>query len=138
MILIVCVDENNGMLFNNRRQSRDKILLSHIMEIVKDENLWITSFSQDMFDIVENKNILIDNECINKASKNEYCFIENIDVNAIIEKVDKIILYNWNRKYPADKYFDVSLEDWNLISQNQFIGSSHENITEKIFIRRDV
>ena len=71
------------------------------MEIVKDENLWITSFSQDMFDIVENKNILIDNECINKASKNEYCFIENIDVNAIIEKVDKIILYNWNRKLLA-------------------------------------
>ena len=136
MILIVCVDEKNGMLFNNRRQSRDKVLLSHIIEISQNENLWITEFSQDMFDTMENKKIIIDNECINKAAENDYCFIENVDISTIIEKVNKIILYNWNRNYPADKYFNISLENWVISSEDEFSGSSHERITEKIYIRR--
>ena len=137
MILIVCIDENNGMLFNNRRQSRDKILLSRILEIAKDEKLWMTEFSQDMFDIIKNKNIVIDNECTDKAAENDYCFIENVDISTIIEKVNKIILYNWNRNYPADKYFNISLENWVISSEDEFSGSSHERITEKIYIRRD-
>lgn len=137
MILIVCIDENNGMLFNNRRQSRDKILLSRILEIAKDEKLWITKFSRDMFDIIENKNIIIDDKCIDNAAENDYCFIENVDISTIIEKVNKIILYNWNRNYPADKYFNISLENWVISSEDEFTGSSHERITEKIYIRRD-
>ena len=137
MILIVCIDENNGMLFNNRRQSRDKILLSRILEIAKDEKLWITKFSRDMFDIIENKNIIIDDKCIDNAAENDYCFIENVDISTIIEKVNKIILYNWNRNYPADKYFNISLENWVISSKDEFTGSSHERITEKIYIRRD-
>lgn len=137
MILIVCIDENNGMLFNNRRQSRDKILLSRILEIAKDEKLWITKFSRDMFDIIENKNIIIDDKCIDNAAENDYCFIENVDISTIIEKVNKIILYNWNKNYPADKYFNISLENWVISSEDEFTGSSHERITEKIYIRRD-
>lgn len=135
MILIVCVDERNGMLFNNRRQSRDKVLISHIIEKVKKERLYITSFSQDVFDIVENKNIIIDNNCIEKANENDYCFIENIDVSNFSDKVNKIILYNWNRHYPADLYFNIPLDNWVVSSENEFTGSSHEKITEKIYVR---
>lgn len=136
MILIACIDERNGMLFNNRRLSRDRILLNHIIEITKNEKLWITNFSQDLFDNIENKNIIIDNECIKKANKNEYCFIENIDISTFFESVDKVILYNWNRHYPADMYFNVSLDNWVLNFENEFTGSSHEKITEKIYVRR--
>ena len=60
MILIVCVDERNGMMFNNRRQSRDKILTGHIIEKAKDKKLWITTFSKDIFNIEEDENIMID------------------------------------------------------------------------------
>ena len=31
MIMIVCVDDNFGMMFNKRRQSRDKKLCEHIL-----------------------------------------------------------------------------------------------------------
>ena len=49
MILIACVDVNNGMLFNNGRQSRDKVLMEHIIELVSNKRLWINSFSKDIF-----------------------------------------------------------------------------------------
>ena len=135
MILIVCIDERNGMLFNNRRQSRDKVLINHILEMTKDKTLWITGFSQDMFDVVDNKHIIIDNEFYEKADEEDFCFVEDIDVNTLIDKVDKIVIYNWNRYYPADLYFDISLDNWVVTFENEFIGSSHTRITEKIYVR---
>ena len=137
MILIVCVDERNGMMFNNRRQSRDKILTGHIIEKTKEKKLWITTFSKDIFNIEEDENIMIDDNFYSIAEKEDYCFIENIDANNFIDKVDKIIIYNWNKHYPADRYFNINLNNWEIISEENFEGYSHENITEKIFVRRE-
>jgi len=33
MIIIICVDEKNGMLFNHGRQSQDSIVYKNIIEI---------------------------------------------------------------------------------------------------------
>ena len=49
MILIVCIDEKNGMLFNNRRQSKDRNLIEHILKKIDSKKLWITDFSRDLF-----------------------------------------------------------------------------------------
>ena len=135
MILIVCVDEKNGMMFNNRRQSKDRILSEHILKIVDKQKIWMNSYSKSAFDGQESLNITVDDNFIEKIEKNEYCFVENIDVNTIINKVDKIIVYNWNRHYPADRYFNINLEEWVVDSENEFQGSSHEKISEKIYVR---
>ena len=135
MILIVCVDEKNGMMFNNRRQSKDRILSEHILKIVDNKKIWMNSYSKSAFEGQESLNIAVDDNFIEKINKDEYCFVENIDVNTIINKVDKIILYNWNRHYPADRYFNINLEEWVVDSENEFQGSSHEKISEKVYVR---
>ena len=135
MILIVCVDEKNGMMFNNRRQSKDRILLEHILKIVDNKKIWMNSYSKSAFEGQESLNIAVDDNFIEKINKDEYCFVENIDVNTMINKVDKIIVYNWNRHYPADRYFNINLEEWVVDSENEFQGSSHEKISEKIYVR---
>ena len=135
MILIVCVDEKNGMIFNNRRQSRDKILIAHILEVTKNKKLWITNFSQDIFNMSDANNLIIDDQFIEKMREDDYCFVENIEVKTLIDKVDKIIIYNWNRNYPADQYFDINLDEWVIDSEEEFSGSSHDKITQKIYIR---
>ena len=33
MILIACVDDNLGMLFNNRRQSMDRVLRARLLKL---------------------------------------------------------------------------------------------------------
>ena len=45
MIAIVCIDDNGGMMFNNRRQSRDKLLTEKIIDISKESKLWICEYS---------------------------------------------------------------------------------------------
>ena len=41
MKLIVCLDDNKGMMFNKRRQSRDRVLIENILELRKGEKLYI-------------------------------------------------------------------------------------------------
>ena len=52
MIGIVCLDQKNGMYFNERRQSRDRYVIRDIVEMTKDAVLHINSYSVDLFEIL--------------------------------------------------------------------------------------
>ena len=76
MIAIVCLDENNGMFFNERRQSKDRYVIRDIVHMVENNTLYINEYSKELF---KNKkaNIQISEDYFNQVSDNEYCFIEN-------------------------------------------------------------
>ena len=128
MKLIVCLDDNNGMMFNKRRQSRDRVLIENILEFCKGEKLYTNEYSMKLFP--ENTAEICDGI---ENVENAYYFAENFTVN---EKcVEEIIVYKWNRVYPADTYFNFDLEKWSLIETVDFEGSSHEKITRERFVR---
>lgn len=133
MKIIVCVDKSNGMLFNSRRQSQDEELRKRIIEISKNSKLLMNDYSAKQF---ENKNnIFISENFLNEAEKENYCFIENSEIPT--EGLEEIIIYKWNRKYPADTYFEIDLKKgFKKISSTDFSGSSHEKITEEIYIKK--
>ena len=131
MILITCIDKNNGMLFNNRRVSRDRKVIENIREFVGDSEILITNFSEELF--MSDENV----RAINVIEKQygQFYFLEDVLPSTIEDKIEKIILYNWNVDYPADMYFDIDLKEWKLESEYEFEGLSHEKITRKIYIR---
>lgn len=45
MNVIVCLDDKNGMLFNKRRQSQDKILRLNIKEFIHNKNLFMNNIN---------------------------------------------------------------------------------------------
>ena len=49
MIIMLCVDDKDGMLFNRRRQSKDRVLYRHIVELAGSGRLWMSSYSQKQF-----------------------------------------------------------------------------------------
>ena len=40
MIVITCLDQKNGMMFNHRRQSQDSVLREHVAKLVANVPLW--------------------------------------------------------------------------------------------------
>ncbi len=128
MKLIVCLDDNNGMMFNKRRQSRDRVLVENVLELCKGESLYTNEYSAKLFP--ENSVEIVDNP---DEMGDGYCFVENFTVNE--ENVDEIIVYKWNRVYPADTYFNIDLTKWILTESVDFEGSSHEKITREIYRR---
>lgn len=129
MKLIVCLDDKNGMLFNNRRQSRDKALIENLLKLCKGEVLYTNDYSIGLFP--EDSAIV----CSDFDSlENGYVFAENFNVNE--EKIREIIIYKWNRVYPADTFFTISLDGWSLIETVEFEGFSHEKITRERYVRQ--
>lgn len=139
MILIVTIDDNNGMLFNKRRQSQDMALRKRILSMSAGSRLWVNSFTEKQFgrDGNEAGHLIVDDCFMDKAAPGEYCFVENISAAPYEDKAEKIILFKWNRKYPGDFYFDIDLAagGWKLSFTEDFPGSSHEKITMEVYNR---
>lgn len=135
MNVIVCVDDAFGMLFNNRRQSKDSILIERIIEISNISKLWIGEFSRSLFSTYEPRILLIDDAFLENAETGDFCFVENCHLTPYIDKVEKLIVFKWNRSYPSDFSLDVDLSEWELVSSTEFKGSSHKEITMEVYRR---
>ena len=135
MIVCVVLDDNNGMMFNKRRQSQDRILREHILTMSEDSTLWMNEFTKKQFTDCEFEHVTVDNELLEKAGESEYCFVEDLPLQEYENKISKLVIFKWNRVYPADKHFDIDLDKkgFKLISTDEFAGSSHEKITEEIY-----
>lgn len=137
MIIIACLDDAGGMMFNNRRQSKDRILRDYILEQIGSDKLWMNAYTKKQFVDCEQENITVDEQFLEKAKAGEFCFIENVDVKPHIEKIEKIILFKWNRSYPGDFFFPMELlsSDWIMTKTEEFVGYSHEKITKEEYER---
>ena len=134
MIIIVCLDDAGGMMFNKRRQSRDRAVISDILKMCKGSRLWVNHYTAGLFKDSDDA-VVIDEAFCEKAAAGEYCFAENILLMPYIEKIEKMIVYRWNRKYPADFLMDIDLQSWPCESVREFAGFSHEKITKEIYIK---
>ena len=50
MIVIVCTEDRGGMLFNNRRVSKDRTVIQKILELSEGKKLWIHPFSEKLYE----------------------------------------------------------------------------------------
>ena len=88
--LIVCISNNNGMMFNNRRQSRDRLLLEKLCTDYQNERIIIHEYSQKLF---EGLPVEVTTEvCVNDATS----FVEDPDLIPCEAIFDKIIVVRWN------------------------------------------
>ena len=135
MIAIVCVDDNMGMMFNHRRQSQDRILRERILQIFAGRHLWMNHYSAKQFG--NDAQINTDEAFLYESAPDDVCFVEDTPLASYEQWIDKIVLYKWNRTYPADVHFDIPLAEhgWHLVSTEDFVGSSHEKITEEVYER---
>ena len=136
MNIIVCLDDDNGMLFNHRRQSKDIEVRKRIIAMTSGKKLWMNHYSAKQFE-GEYEQINIDDSFMLEATDGDFCFAEDIDVAQYEKWVERIIVFRWSRKYPADLHFTIPLSDgvWKLENTDDFIGNSHEKITMEVYTK---
>lgn len=121
MTVFVCVDDGLGMAFNGRRQSRDKAVTEDLLQSCGGK-LSMEEKSKTLF-----------GEAVPEASEDAY-FMEFTCETERLQAADRLVLYRWNRAYPADVYFTMPA-GFRLESGREFPGSSHEKITREEYIR---
>ena len=132
MYIIICLDDNNGLAFNHRRQSQDRIVAEDIRKTVGEKKLWITDYSRKLFQAVSN--LEISENPKEEAKEGEYVFQELETLDTDDEQIEQFIIYRWNRVYPADVSVEIGAE-WKLTETEEFSGFSHEKITKEIYCR---
>lgn len=130
MILAVCLDDKLGLAFNNRRQSRDKLLIKDLLSYNK--KIYALDISSDLF-------LPTDDVCfaekLPELKKDDIAFVEGSLESVTPDDIDGLILYRWNTIYPADKYFRLNLADFKLTEKTDFVGNSHPKITKEIYTK---
>lgn len=133
MSVFICVDEKMGLLFREKRLSRDRQVIHDIVEIAHSP-IYIESYSAVLFNGLCDDFVI--KECLEpQLTKNYCCFLENMQINNFIHSADEVIIYSWNRIYPSDFFLDVDFIKYNFknVSTHDFKGHSHDKITRRIF-----
>lgn len=128
MTVYVCLDDKNGMLFNRRRQSRDGAVLEDIRASVPGI-LTVDSFSEKLITAAGIP-------CaVGEPGPGVHFFAENRAPSELLPVTQRLVIYRWNRVYPADLRFDGDLSGFALESTGAFPGTSHEKITKEVYVR---
>lgn len=134
MILMTTIDDSGGLLFNHRRQSQDRILRQHMLDIAGPSGIWMDGYTATLFTGQEAQ-IHVSETFLDDAGPGAYALLEDRSAAPYAAQIEKLYLYHWNRAYPGDTFFDIDVtKGWQLISTTEFAGSSHDKITEEVYI----
>lgn len=127
MTLIFCIDDDGGMLFGGRRQSRDRVLNEYIQNLIGESPLWVTPYTAKLFPA---------GKPLSDCDGTGYYFVE--DGAYDLARAEEVILCRWNRRYPGDVFLDVDAvkAGFRKVSTEEPAGSSHEKITIETYRRK--
>lgn len=132
MRLIVVVSDNYGVAYNGRRQSRDAVLVKDMLEMIGTGSLYCDTYSEAVIPAADN--VIFGPDYLSEAGKDDYCFYEKGPV-CPDGSPEEIVLYHWNREYPADEFFEFDRDEYTKVSEFRFKGKSHDEITREIWTR---
>ncbi len=136
MHVIVCLDNQNGMLFNHRRQSRDRAVIVDILQHLDGRILKVRKCSEDIFP-VDGETIWVSERSPEDVAAEEVCFVEDAPLCPVLDKITTLTIYRWNRDYPGDFYLDIDpvQAGFRLQTSTEFPGYSHDKITKEVYVR---
>lgn len=137
VILAVCVDDRGGMRFHGRRQSRDRLQRADLLAFCRGK-LWVDPTAAALFAGAEDR-LRVDDACLERAGEGETCFAETPPLAPYGARLEGVLVYRWNRVYPADAWFDLdpAALGFVLAERREFPGTSHAIITRDYYTRRD-
>lgn len=136
MILAFCVDDEYGMRFNRRRQSRDRAVCADLLTEAEGRSLWMAPESRPLFP-KEAASICAAPDFLDRAGNRDLCFAEAPPLRPWLDRVNKLVIYHWNRRYPADEKLDFQprSKGFRLDACRDFPGLSHASITKEVYLK---
>jgi len=137
MKVIVCVDDNYGMMFGERRLSRDRKVTEAIQRLCEGKRLWMNGYSSKIYGNMLGVEIHVEETFLNSAGAEDYCLVESGTLKPYEKFIDQLIIFYWNRKYPSDVRLDLEIQGYAKVSEEEFPGTSHEKITKTVYVKSE-
>ena len=125
MTLIVWTGKNGEMMFNRRRCSRDRGVIADIQATYDPLEICVSAYSSSLFDGAR---------VISGVSEaaGGVLFLEDLPLPAALKQARKLIVYRFDRVYPADVRLEIP-QDFHRTESREFAGFSHEKITREVY-----
>ncbi len=127
MRVFMCLDQKDGLLFNDRRQSRDREVVADIEKTIGHEEIGMSEYSAKLFE--GHDNIVVTNDL--KDCRN--VFLEKDDLDLL--DFDELIIYRWDKVYPADARLTFDYKSMTLKDVSVITGYSHDKIIKEVYVR---
>ncbi len=154
MKLIICTDTRLGYSFNNRRQTSDREVHRHMADRLLERGipLYINQYSRRS--VIRSREYLPPgflDEVVRSGSKDDepgafldaaiengaFAFVENVPLTGLYHNIDEIMMYTWDKRYPADLLIPYSLlSSFDLVEEETFMGHSHEGIVFRHYVKK--
>ena len=128
MTVIICVDNNGGILFNGKRRSKDRIFRKYLLDIVEKKNSRIAMLPYTYSQFKEDEGKELTDVKEEFSFDEDYIFLERA-IPILWEKVNNLILCCWNRDYPADEYFNLPIGVECILQKTEEIVSDSHTLT---------
>ena len=150
MTIIACVDLRMGLSFNGKRQTRDKLVVKHILNNC-DPKLGLTVTPRSGRYIMDSMKSLDEEltiplhivpELTPENAQSSDIFIETgtpDSISELLDMADHVILYVWNTTYLYTEQFpDIQNQSvWTLTHAELMEGSSHDEVTIQLYERNE-
>ena len=125
MTLILWAGKNGEMMFNRRRCSSDREVIADIQAMYDPSEICVSAYSSSLFDGAK---------VISDLSEAEWgvLFLEDLPMDAALAQAKKLIVYRFDRVYPADVRLVIP-QDFHMTESREFAGFSHEKITREVY-----
>lgn len=127
MRVFMCLDQKDGLLFNDRRQSRDREVVADIEKTIGHEEIGMSEYSAKLFE--GHDNIVVTDDL--KDCRN--VFLEKDDLDLL--DFDELIIYRWDKVYPADARLTFDYKSMTLKDVSVITGYSHDKIIKEVYVR---
>lgn len=127
--IALCIDKENGRSFYGRRTSSDREVRKRLLDMCN--TLHVDSYTAAQFteDYGKGKIRVVDDPAgIDEGT----AFIELQDIP---DDADRIIIFQWPKKYPADKWLDFRFDGWRKVKKEEFPGYAHEKVAMNVWER---
>lgn len=128
--IALCIDKENGRSFYGRRTSSDREVRKRLLDMC--DTLYVDSYTAAQFTEAYEKeklSVVDDPAGIDEGT----AFIELQDIPG---DADRIIIFQWPKKYPADRFLNFRFSGWRKVKKEDFPGYAHEKVTMNVWERK--
>lgn len=134
MTLIFCADDRGGLTFAGRRQSGDGAVRADLLREAQGKRLWMEPYSLSQFSPAERSAIQTAQPLPLPPPPESVYFLERSHPGPYLAQAERLVVYRWNRLYPAQTRITLPPEGWRLHSRTDFPGLAHKTITKEVYL----
>lgn len=128
--VVVCVDKNGGQTRLGRRLASDRAVRSRIASLPQPvcvDEYTATQFTED--EDRSRLSVVSDPAAIKEGT----AFLERQDIP---DDADTILVFRWDKRYPADRYLAFRFRGWRKARKEDFPGDAHDKVTLETWVRK--